>query len=239
MTDDRPQSDSSPLRDARDAVEERIDAVLDVLKPQLRGWLHLGMAPLALIAGMTLIVLSDSLAARITAAVFTFTAVNLFATSAIYHRGNWGPKMNGFLKRFDHANIFLIIAGTYTPFSLLLPPEQGRTMLLIVWLGALAGVLFRVFWVGAPRWLYVPTYVALGFVAVFYLKPLLDSGGSLLIALIAIGGVLYTAGAVVYGIKRPDPSPRWFGYHEIFHSLTILAFGAHFAAASMALARVA
>ncbi|HQF02895.1 MAG TPA: hemolysin III family protein [Phycicoccus sp.] len=239
MTTREPESDPGRLRDAREALEERVDAVLEVIKPHLRGWLHLGMAPLAFLAGMTLVVLSDSLAARISAAVFTLTAVLLFGTSAIYHRGTWGPKMTGFLKRFDHANIFLIIAGTYTPFALLLSPSEGRTMLLIVWLGALAGVLFRILWVDAPRWLYVPVYVALGWVAIFYLEPLFERGGAALVTFIGIGGLLYTAGAVVYGIKRPNPSPRWFGFHEIFHTLTILAFTAHFVAASIALHRVA
>ncbi len=224
---------------AREALEDRVDAVLEVIKPKLRGWLHLGTAPLAFLAGLVLVVLSTSLTARISAAVFTVTAVLLFGTSAIYHRGNWSPRMTGFLKRFDHANIFLVIAGTYTPFALLLSPEQGRTMLLIVWIGALAGVVFRVLWVDAPRWLYVPVYCALGWVAVFYLKPLLANGGPVLVALVAIGGLFYTAGAVVYGIKRPNPSPRWFGFHEIFHSLTVLAFASHFGAAAIALHTVA
>jgi hemolysin III len=133
----------------------------------------------------------------------------------------------------DHSNIFLIIAGTYTPFALLLPRDDARTMLLIVWIGAVAGVLFRVFWVGAPRWLYTPVYVALGWVSVFYLRDLLHFGGPAIVTLIAVGGLLYTAGAVVYGVKRPNPSPRWFGFHEIFHTLTLAAFTVHYIAVSM------
>lgn len=230
-----PQAQAGPL----DLLEERVDAVVAAVKPHLRGWLHLAMAPLALLAGLVLVVVSDRLNARVSAAVFTVTAVLLFGVSAVYHRGTWGPRMTGFLKRLDHSNIFLIIAGSYTPFALLLPGGQGRTMLLVVWGGAVAGVLFRVLWVGAPRWLYVPIYVALGWVAVFYLPPLLDHGGVLIIVLVALGGLLYTLGALVYGIKRPNPSPRWFGFHEVFHSLTILAFGAHYAAASLALSTVA
>jgi hemolysin III len=218
-----------------DALEERVDAVLDAVKPKLRGWLHLATAPLALLAGMVLIVLSKSLAARVSAAVFTLTAVLLFAVSAIYHRGTWSPRVGGFLKRFDHSNIFLIIAGSYTPFALLLPREQGRTMLTIVWVGAIAGVLFRVLWVGAPRWLYVPVYVALGWVAVFYIGPLFEFGGMAVLAFIIAGGIFYSLGALVYGIKRPNPSPRWFGFHEVFHALTILAFTSHYIAASIAL----
>jgi hemolysin III len=139
----------------------------------------------------------------------------------------------GVLKRIDHSNIFLIIAGTYTPFALLLPKDEARTMLLIVWGGALMGVLFRVLWVGAPRWLYTPVYVALGWVAVFYLGPLLHFGGPAIVILIAVGGLLYTLGAVVYGTKRPNPSPRWFGFHEIFHTLTVAAFAVHYIAASL------
>ena len=127
-----------------------------------------------------------------------------------------------------------IHAGTYTPFALLLLPEgQSRSLLLIAWAGAIGGVLFRVFWVGAPRWLYTPIYVALGWVAVFYFGPLLHFGGPAVVTLITVGGVLYTLGALVYGTKRPNPSPRWFGFHEIFHTLTVAAFTVHYIAASM------
>ncbi len=210
-----------------------IESVVDAVKPKLRGWLHAGMVPLTVAAGIVLIALAPSTPARIAAAVFSVTAWLLFGTSAVYHRGNWSPRVAGVLKRLDHSNIFLIIAGSYTPFALLLPGDQARTMLTIVWTGAIAGVLFRVLWVHAPRWLYTPVYVALGWVAVFYLGPLLQHGGPTIVALIATGGLLYTLGAVVYGIKRPNPSPRWFGFHEIFHSLTVAAFAVHYVAASM------
>lgn len=219
--------------DAREAAQ----GIVEELKPKLRGWLHAGMAPLALIAGLVLIVLAPSQNGRITAAVFTLTAVLLFGTSAVYHRGRWSPKVSDWLKRFDHSNIFLIIAGSYTPFALLLPRAQATTMLLIVWIGAIGGVLFRVFWVKAPRWLYVPIYVALGWVAVFYIGPLWTHGGAMVMALVIAGGLLYTLGAVVYGVKRPDPSPRWFGFHEVFHTLTILAFITHYVAATIVLHR--
>lgn len=214
-------------------LQERVDAVLELVKPKLRGWLHLGMVPFAFVAGLTLVVLSSTLLGRVAAAVFTATAVLLFTTSAIYHRGSWTPRMCGFLKRLDHSNIFLIIAGSYTPFALLLPHDQARTLLITVWTGAILGVIFRVFWVGAPRWLYVPLYCALGWVAVFYFGPLLRNGGPAVVSLVVAGGLLYSAGALIYGIKRPNPSPRWFGFHEIFHALTILAFTTHYIAASM------
>ena len=131
----------------------------------------------------------------------------------------------------DHSNIYLIIAGTYTPFAVLaLPPDEGRTLLLIVWIGALAGVVFRAFWVGAPRWLYTTLYVVIGWVAVIYLPELIDGAGVTAVVLLLVGGVFYSLGAVVYGIKRPNPWPEWFGFHEVFHSLTIAAFAAHYVA---------
>jgi hemolysin III len=218
-----------------DALEERVDAVLDAVKPKLRGWLHLAMAPIAFIGGLVLVVLGDTVQARASAAVFTVTAVFLFSMSAVYHRGTWSPRWGTALKRIDHSNIFLIIAGSYTPFALLLPRDQGRTLLVIVWTGAILGVVFRLVWIHAPRWLYVPVYVALGSVAIFFLGPLLRHAGTTVVTFVVAGGVLYTLGALVYGIKRPNPSPRWFGFHEIFHALTILAFVSHYIAASIAL----
>ncbi|TQL59126.1 PAQR family membrane homeostasis protein TrhA [Oryzihumus leptocrescens] len=212
-----------------------VGSAVAALKPHLRGWIHAGTFPLALAAGIVLVCLAPTGTARLGAAVFGLTAAMLFGTSAVYHRGTWSPRVQGVLKRLDHSNIFLIIAGTYTPFALLLlPPEQSRTLLLIVWTGAIAGVLFRVLWVGAPRWLYTPVYVALGWVAVFYFGPLLQHGGVAVMTLIAVGGLLYTLGAVVYGTKRPNPSPRWFGFHEVFHVFTVAAFVVHYVAASLA-----
>ena len=173
-----------------------LEAAVAVVKPRLRGWIHAGMFPLALAAGIVLVALAPTTKARVGAAVFALTAALLFGTSAVYHRGTWSPRLEGVLKRLDHSNIFLIIAGTYTPFALLLLPEgQSRSLLLIAWAGAVGGVLFRVFWVGAPRWLYTPIYVALGWVAVFYLEPLYRGGGAAVVTLIAVGGLLYTLGA--------------------------------------------
>ena len=241
MHDPRRERTLEGLRDSvEDAVGEAREAAQELaaaVKPRLRGWLHAAMAPIALVAGLALVALAPSQNGRITAAVFTLTAFLLFFTSAVYHRGRWSPRAGEILKRLDHSNIFLIIAGSYTPFALLLPREQAVSMLLIVWVGAVVGVAFRVLWVGAPRWLYVPIYVALGWVAVFYLGPLWTYGGSVVLALIVTGGLLYTLGAVVYGVKRPNPSPRWFGFHEIFHALTILAFISHYIAATIVLHR--
>ncbi|AQA13692.1 DNA-binding protein [Streptomyces malaysiensis subsp. malaysiensis] len=204
------------------------------LKPMLRGWLHAGMFPAALISGVVLTALADSPRGRLACAIYTLTACALFGTSALYHRGNWGPRTAAVLRRLDHANIFLIIAGTYTPFTLLLLPHGKKQLLLwMVWAGALAGIAFRVFWVGAPRWLYTPCYIALGWAAIFFLPDFLRTGGIAVMTLIVVGGLLYSVGAVIYGTKRPNPSPRWFGFHEVFHSFTLAAFVVHYVGISL------
>lgn len=229
------ESPRGEIKELATDVGEHAHSFVEAVKPHLRGWLHLVMAPLALVGGLVLTSTAPTQGGRLAAMVFTFTAGLLFATSAIYHRGHWGARMAGALRRWDHANIFLIIAGSYTPFALMLPRDQAVSLLVIVWTGAILGVIFRVFWVDAPRWLYVPVYVALGFVAVFYIKPLLTHGGWTILGFVLAGGALYTAGAIVYGLKRPNPFPRWFGFHEIFHALTVLAFISHFVAATLAL----
>ncbi|MFV0633818.1 PAQR family membrane homeostasis protein TrhA [Demequina sp.] len=203
-------------------------------KPLMRGWLHLGAAPLALIAGMVLVVFAPTLAGRISTAIFTLTAVMLFGTSAVYHRGDWSDRTKAVLRRMDHANIFLIIAGTYTPLTVLLLDGTTRiTVLIIVWSGALIGLLLRIFWLGAPRWLYVPLYVALGWVAMGYIVPFYEAGGAAVVTLIIVGGLSYTVGAVFYGTKWPRGSERYFGFHEIFHALTILGFLCHYIAIAL------
>jgi hemolysin III len=223
---------STPPAEHSGVVEEVVRAV----KPKLRGWLHAGTFPLAVAAGIVLIALAPTTAGRVSATVFTLSAGLLFGTSAVYHRGTWSPRVQRLLKRMDHSNIFLIIAGSYTPFAaLLLPPGRARTLLLIVWCGAVAGVLFRVFWVGAPRWLYTPIYVALGWVAVFVLPDLLHNAGVAALVLLLTGGALYTAGGVMYALRRPDPWPRTFGYHEFFHAATVLAAICHHVAIWLAL----
>lgn len=203
-------------------------------KPLLRGWLHLGAAPLALIAGMVLVVFAETLPGRISSAIFTLTAVMLFGTSAVYHRGNWSARTNAVLRRLDHANIFLIIAGTYTPLTVMLLDGTTRTVVLIaVWGGALIGLLLRVFWLGAPRWAYVPLYLALGWVAVGFIGPFYRAGGMAVVALIIAGGLAYTVGAIIYGTKWPRGSERYFGFHEIFHALTIAGFACHYIAIAL------
>ena len=214
------------------------DALPTIDKPLLRGWFHLGAAPLVLIAGMVLMVFAPTLAGRVSSAIFTLTAVMLFGTSAVYHRGNWSPKARAVLRRMDHANIFLIIAGTYTPLCvILLDRDTAIVALSVVWTGAVLGLLSRILFLNAPRWLYVPMYVALGWVAIGYIGPFLASGGPAVVALIGAGGLCYTVGAVFYGFKWPGPSARYFGFHEIFHSLTVAGFACHYIAAAIAIFR--
>lgn len=222
---------SGRMSDLKDDVRGAIAEV----KPKLRGWLHAVTAPLALVGGIVLIALSPNATTRIGSAVFATTALLLFGVSAIYHRGTWSPRVWTFLRRFDHANIFLLIAGSYTPFSLLLLEDPQRTVLLTtVWSGAILGVLFRVFWTDAPRWLYTPIYMALGWAAIFFFRDFAANAETSVIVLIVVGGLLYTLGGLVYGLKFPNPSPRWFGFHEVFHLLTIAAFAAHYIGVSIA-----
>ena len=204
------------------------------LKPRLRGWFHLGMAPLLQLAGLILIVAAPSPLARIGIAVYLVAATMLFGTSALYHRGNWGAKMGAFLRRLDHTNIFLFIAGTYTPLALMLLTGASRvTVLALAWGIAAVGITVKMGWMNAPRWFYTALYLALGWVAVGWLPAFWAAGGPLVVILIAAGGLIYSAGAVVYALKRPNPSPTWFGFHEIFHACTILAAICHFVAIAL------
>jgi hemolysin III len=157
--------------------------------------------------------------------VFGSASILLFGVSALYHRLYWRPQAKRLLRRLDHANIFVMIAGTYTPFALLLLSGTDRaTLLIAAWAGAALGVMFRMLWVGAPRWLYTPIYLALGWVAIFWLPDFYRRGGGIAVAFLIAGGLLYSVGAIVYGFKKPNPSPRWFGFHEVFHACTVAAF---------------
>jgi hemolysin III len=215
-------------------VDDALRDQLERVKPRLRGWLHLGTFPLVAAGGLVLVAFAPTLLARLGAAVFTATGMLLFGVSAVYHRGTWTPRAWRVLRRLDHSNIFLLIAGTYTPFALLLLSGADRWVLLgIVWGGAVLGVGFRMLWVGAPRWLYTPVYVALGWTAVFWIDDFATAAGPATFTLIVVGGALYSLGGLVYGLKRPDPSPRWFGFHEIFHSLTVAAYVVHYVGLSL------
>jgi hemolysin III len=203
-----------------------------MVKPKLRGIVHLVMSPLSLVAGLTLITLANELRGRITLGIFTLTAVTLFTCSALYHRVAWTDKNKAIWRRIDHSNISILIAGTYTPFAVyLLKPSQTKTLLIVAWGGAILISLLRIFWLSAPRWLYVAGYISLGWAAVFYMPEFLNSGGVVIFILILTGGVLYSAGGVIYALKRPNFSINWFGFHELFHAMTAAAFICHFIAA--------
>ena len=190
------------------------------------------MSPLALVAGLVLITITTELRGRITLTIFTLTAVSLFTCSAIYHRIPWGPSAKAIWRRIDHANIPLLIAGTYTPFAIyLLDKGQAVILLSLVWGGALLSGVFRVFWLSAPRWLYVPIYLALGWAALIYLPDFYRNGGLIVFLLVAFGGILYSLGALIYAVKWPNFSINWFGFHELFHAMTAAAFISHFIAA--------
>ena len=223
-------------------LAQDVSGLKDQIKPKLRGWLHLVNAPLTLAAGIVLIALSPTAATRLGSAVFTGSALVLFTVSAIYHRGTWSPRVHGVLQRLDHANIFLLIAGSCTPFAiLLLDGVEQWSMLALTWGGALGGVVLKVTWGGAPRWLSAPIYIALGWAPVFFFGDFIEGAmafgdgiGTAVVVLVIVGGGLYTLGGLVYGTRFPDPSPRWFGFHEVFHSFTILAFVSHYVGVSLA-----
>lgn len=207
----------------------RFPSNFEEVKPRLRGWLHAATAPLAFFSFLVMMVIADDVVVRVGAAVFMVSALLLFGCSALYHTRAWSEEARIIWKRIDHANIFLLIAGSYTPFSLLLlSTEHATIMLSLVWGGALLGVAFRIFWVGAPRWMYVPLYVLLGWAAVLYWGEFVDEAPTAVLVMMVVGGGFYTIGALVYGFKWPNPWPRWFGFHEVFHTLTIAAFIVHY-----------
>lgn len=204
-------------------------------KPLLRGWLHLGFAPIALICGLMFTAFAPTLMGRVGVAIYTLAAVQLFATSAAYHRGSWKPNLIQVLRRVDHANIFVFIAGTYTPLALTLLDGGSRIALLVlIWTLAILGVVFRTTWLTAPRWLYTVLYVAMGWAALGWLGQFWRAGGPGVLVPMIAGGVVYSLGALAYGTKRPRLSPRWFGFHEVFHAATIIAAICHLVAIGVA-----
>ena len=205
-----------------------------VPKPLMRGWLHLAMTPIALVAGLALVVFAPTVTGRIGGAVWLLAAVELFGVSAAYHRGNWGPRTALMLRRLDHANIFVFIAASYTPLALmLLSPSSCTTLLWIIWTTAALGVFFNLVWVQSPRWLHTALYLLMGWAALGWIGEFWANASLPVFLLITLGGLIYSAGAVVYALKKPDPWPLYFGYHEIFHACTIVAAICHFVAIAL------
>jgi hemolysin III len=224
---------------AKEAMGERAVATrgaaadaIAVVKPRLRGVSHEWAFFVSLFGGGGLILAADTPRATLAVAIYAASLSALFGTSALYHRVNWRrPELRRWMRRLDHSMIFLLIAGTYTPFALLaLHGPLASAILVVVWAGALAGTIVEMIWIEAPKWVTAIVYLSLGWVAIVAFPELweaLGPGGSLLVA---AGGLLYTAGAVVYATQRPNPNPAVFGYHEVFHLLVIAAAAAHFGA---------
>ena len=225
------QTVESTVEHAMDQVQELAAA----LKPRLRGVLHEAAFAVSLITGTALVCLAEPGRARTAALVYALSVALLFGTSAAYHRGSWEGRSREVMQRLDHSMIFVLIAGTYTPFALLLLDGATRwTVLGVIWGGALLGVVLRISLRRPARWLFVSIYMALGWVALGVLPQLHDKGGWRVVVLLLVGGLFYSVGAIVYALRRPDPSPRWFGFHEVFHAFTLLAFASHYVAVSFA-----
>ena len=201
------------------------------VRPRLRGVVHQWSFFVALAAGVALVVLAPAGRATVACAVYAVALCGLLGTSALYHRVTWRPSIRPWMRRLDHSMIFVLIAGTYTPFAVLVLSRPLSDVVLIgVWAGAAAGILFTLVWIRAPKWLTAAAYVALGWFSLIAIPQLVERTGPVAFALLAGGGVAYTAGAVVYARRRPDPRPAVFGYHELFHVLVVVAALAHFVA---------
>lgn len=203
----------------------------DEFKPLLRGVSHAVTFWVAIVAGAILIVLAPDATARTAALIYGVGLCALFGVSGLYHRWRWNPRWRPLLRRIDHSTIFVFVAASYTPVTLLVMEGTLRVVVLVlVWCGALAGVVFSVAWISAPRALVAGSYLALGWVAVIAMPQLIDRLPAAPLVLLAVGGLLYTIGAAVYAAKRPDPWPQVFGFHELFHAFVIAAALAHFVA---------
>ncbi|WP_027501041.1 PAQR family membrane homeostasis protein TrhA [Rhodococcus sp. UNC363MFTsu5.1] len=211
-----------------------LDLAAPPVKPRMRGWIHLWAFVVAVIACAALVAFAaqESGRAAVATAIYSVTVCGVFGVSATYHRVHWTTvRSRIWMKRADHSMIFLFIAGSYTPFALLaLPRETGRTLLAVVWAGALAGVALKMLWPTAPRWVGVPLYLILGWAIVPVAGQLVDEVGWLPLILLAVGGVLYSVGAILYATKWPNPWPATFGHHEFFHAGTVIAALCHYIA---------
>jgi hemolysin III len=211
----------------------------DLGKPRMRGLLHTYAFFVAAVAGIVLCAFASTRPAPwpiVSCGVYSLTVCGLFGVSALYHRKVWSHRAYQAMKRLDHSMIFIFIAGTYTPFSVLLLPEPAATTVLcVVWGGAILGVGIKLIWTHAPRWIGALLYIALGWTAALVIPDFLRSGGITVLVLLAAGGVAYTAGAVLYALRRPNPWPTVFGHHEFFHACTLVAATCHHVALYFAL----
>lgn len=203
------------------------------VRPRLRGWIHAVSAPSSLAAGVILVRRAATVPAAASSSIFTATAVTLFGVSAVYHLGSWSPRARAVLRGLDHANILLLIAGTYTPVAVLVLHGAYRIAILAVtWAAAGLGFAFLSRWRALGRWVSVPVYLGLGWVALLAVPQLVGGASPAVLLLLGAGGLLYSAGGIAYGLRRPNPWPRWFGFHEVFHACTVAAFACQYAAIS-------
>ena len=221
--------------EALPGLESEADtSLVGMIKPKMRGWLHLGAVPTAALAGLLLVLLAPP-SLRVPIAIYAFSTVVLFTISATYHRVNWRPQARVIMQRVDHSAIFILIAGSYTAVAAsIVTGRSGTVMVTAAWIAATIGVLARLLWVKAPRWVFTPTYILFGVSAIFFAPAIIENGGVLVFALIMGGGVLYIAGAIIFALRRPDPNPRWFGFHEVFHSFTRGGYVSHYVAVLLA-----
>jgi hemolysin III len=218
--------------DAVAAAKENAAEAIAKVKPKLRGVFHEYAFPVAVVAGAALVIAAPDGRAKIAAAIYAFSLAALLGVSALYHRVNWQrPTRRRWVRRLDHSMIILLIAGTVTPFALLvLHGAFAEAILIAVWVGAAFGIVVETIWVDAPKWVTALVYLGVGWIGALAFPAIAIDAGIGAAVLIAVGGVLYTTGAVVYARERPDPNPAVFGYHEIFHALVLGAAAAHFAA---------
>lgn len=198
-------------------------------KPLMRGWIHAAATPLALASGIVLICISHGIELKLACTVFMLSSLALFGNSALYHLGNWSPQTTLLLRRLDHVNIFLLIAGTYTPISFALTGVWHRTILIGIWSTILVVMFIHLIWLSAPRWLYTSVYIifgvaGVGFLGLFWSSP---AAGPAVVYLLIAGGLCYIVGAIIYALRKPNPWPTVFGFHEIFHCATVAGYACH------------
>jgi hemolysin III len=205
--------------------------MIEGIKPRMRGVVHEYAFFVALAAGAVLLIAAPTPKARLAAGVYVLGLAGLLGTSALYHRVTWRrPSARRWLRRLDHSMIFLLIAGTYTPFALLvLSQPLGTVVLVLIWTGAVGGIVLSLLWPDAPKPVSAAIYISLGWVAIIAMPQMAERLGAVGVGMVIAGGLLYSAGAVIYARKRPDPVPTVFGYHEIFHVLVVAAAALHFA----------
>jgi hemolysin III len=212
-------------------LPDQVERAVEAVKPRFRGASHFYAFFVSIPLGIALVLAAPTGEATLAAAIYAFAVSGLLITSGLYHRIDWRrPRARAWMRRLDHSMIFVLIAGTYTPFSLLvLDGTLATAVLIAVWAGALGGIVLNLVWITAPKWVTATVYVTLGWVAVIAMPSLAERLGAGGVALLMGGGLLYTAGAVIYAAQRPNPKPAVFGYHEIFHVLVLAAAAAHFA----------